>query len=190
MVKVIASSLRKGNVVDIDGKLYVVADGREHPSRQGHAGDPARHAPDRRRGEGLRALQDHRAGRARLRRGPQAQYLYQDGDGFHFMNPETYEQVVVPEDMIGDQAAYLQPEMGVTDQPARRHTGRDRAAAARRPRSGGDRAHDQGPDGVAPPTSPRSSPTACAPWCRRYVTTGTKIVVMTADGTYVERAKE
>ena len=28
--------------------------------------------------------------------------------GFHFMNPESYEQVAVPEDVIGDQAAYLQ----------------------------------------------------------------------------------
>ncbi len=44
------------------------ADGAEHPSRQGHAGDPARPAPDQRRGEDLRALPHHRAGRARLRR--------------------------------------------------------------------------------------------------------------------------
>ena len=43
-------------------------DGAEHPSRQGHAGDPARPAPDQRRGEDLRALPHHRAGRAGLRR--------------------------------------------------------------------------------------------------------------------------
>ena len=24
------------------------------------------------------------------------QFLYQDGDGFHFMNPENYDQVTVP----------------------------------------------------------------------------------------------
>ena len=72
LVKVIASSLRKGNVVDMDGKLYVVLTGAEHPPRQGHAGHPARHAPHLRRGEGLRALPHHRAGRARLRRGPGA----------------------------------------------------------------------------------------------------------------------
>src|SRR5881227_4295214 len=42
------------------------------------------------------------------------QYLYQDGDGFHFMNTETYDQLTLPADVIGDQAAYLQPEMKVT----------------------------------------------------------------------------
>ena len=30
------------------------------------------------------------------------------------MNMETYDQVAVPTDIIGDQAAYLQPEMKVT----------------------------------------------------------------------------
>src|SRR5579871_6956963 len=42
------------------------------------------------------------------------QYMYQDGDGYHFMNMETYDQVAVPADIIGDQAAYLAPEMEVT----------------------------------------------------------------------------
>ena len=42
------------------------------------------------------------------------QYLYQDGEGFHFMNSETYDQVTLQADMVGDQAAYLQPEMKVT----------------------------------------------------------------------------
>ena len=35
MVKVIASSLRKGQVVDQDGKLYVIADRRKHPPGKG-----------------------------------------------------------------------------------------------------------------------------------------------------------
>ena len=40
--------------------------------------------------------------------------MYQDSDGFHFMNMESYDQVALPADIIGDQAAYLQPEMEVT----------------------------------------------------------------------------
>ena len=59
------------------------------------------------------ALQDHRTGRARPCRGREFQYLYQDGDGYHFMNMENYDQVAVPADIVGDQAAYLQPEMKV-----------------------------------------------------------------------------
>src|SRR5262249_45544058 len=42
------------------------------------------------------------------------QYMYQDGDGFHFMNMESYDQVSLPADIVGDQAAYLQPEIEVT----------------------------------------------------------------------------
>src|SRR5262249_60201974 len=36
-----------------------------------------------------------------------------DGDGFHFMNMDSYDQIAGGEDVIGDQAVYLQPEMKV-----------------------------------------------------------------------------
>jgi elongation factor P len=36
-----------------------------------------------------------------------AQYLYSDGDTFHFMNPETFEQFEIPADLVGDGAGYL-----------------------------------------------------------------------------------
>lgn len=35
------------------------------------------------------------------------QYLYQDGDHFVFMDQETYEQVSVPEPVVGDAALFL-----------------------------------------------------------------------------------
>ncbi len=41
------------------------------------------------------------------------QYLYQDGDGYTFMNGESFEQVTVPGDVIGDQAVYLAENMTV-----------------------------------------------------------------------------
>src|SRR5581483_282675 len=31
-----------------------------------------------------------------------AQYLYSDGETYHFMNPDTFEQFDIPADMIGD----------------------------------------------------------------------------------------
>ena len=49
------------------------SDRREHPSRQGNAGQPDRNAPNQRRGEDLRALQDHRPGRKGDHRGPEFQ---------------------------------------------------------------------------------------------------------------------
>ena len=72
MVKVIASSLRKGNVLDIDGKLYVVLTAENiHPGK----GTPVTQLDMRRITDGVkisRALPHHRAGRARLRRGARA----------------------------------------------------------------------------------------------------------------------
>ncbi len=35
------------------------------------------------------------------------QYLYRDDMGFHFMDNETYEQMVVPVDLVGDTAHFL-----------------------------------------------------------------------------------
>jgi len=41
------------------------------------------------------------------------QYLYHDGDMLVFMDKDTYEQVSLPEDLIGEPAAFLQDGMDV-----------------------------------------------------------------------------
>lgn len=41
------------------------------------------------------------------------QFLYNDGEGYHFMNMETYDQIAMPEDAVGDAKNYLQEEMEV-----------------------------------------------------------------------------
>ena len=38
------------------------------------------------------------------------QYLYREGDLFHFMNTETYDQVHLSLELLGDNALYLLPE--------------------------------------------------------------------------------
>ncbi len=42
------------------------------------------------------------------------QYLYQEGDFFVFMNQETYDQISLEADVIGDQAKFLQDGMVVS----------------------------------------------------------------------------
>ena len=71
-----------------------------------------------------------------------------DGEGFHFMNSENYDQITLQDDLIGDRAAYLQPEMKVMLSV---HEGDAVAIELPQkvdPRSGRDRAGDQGPDRV------------------------------------------
>ena len=42
------------------------------------------------------------------------QYLYQDDDGFHFMDTETYEQVFLSYDQVGDSSKFLIDELILT----------------------------------------------------------------------------
>ncbi|MBF8305932.1 MAG: translation elongation factor [Acidobacteria bacterium] len=38
------------------------------------------------------------------------QFLYRDGDDFHFMNTESYEQIQLHKDVLGESADYLLPD--------------------------------------------------------------------------------
>jgi len=112
-MRVIASSLRKGNILDLDGQLYVVLNAESfHPGK----GTPTTQVDMRRISDGVKTQQRYKTTeqveRATVEE-REYQFLYQDGDGFHFMNMENYEQVTMQSDVIGDQAAYLHPEMKV-----------------------------------------------------------------------------
>jgi elongation factor P len=41
------------------------------------------------------------------------EYLYQDGDDFYFMNTETYEQIHLNKDVLGDSVDYLIPNLQI-----------------------------------------------------------------------------
>jgi elongation factor P len=41
------------------------------------------------------------------------QFLYQDGDDYHFMNTETFDQITIPKDLIEDAAGFLTPNLEV-----------------------------------------------------------------------------
>src|SRR5579885_457077 len=44
----------------------------------------------------------------------QMEYLYDDGEYFYFMNIETYEQMHLMKDLLGDAVQYLIPQLHVT----------------------------------------------------------------------------
>src|SRR5690606_34899942 len=43
----------------------------------------------------------------------EAEYLYQDGDGYVFMDTQTFDQFTLPSDMVGEQMLYLKPNTTV-----------------------------------------------------------------------------
>ena len=188
-MRVIASSLRKGNIVEIDGKLGVVMAAESiHPGK----GTPVTQLDVRRISDGvkvsLRFKTTDQVERAFVE-DRKHQFMYQDGDGFHFMNMESYDQVAVPADIIGDQAAYLQPEMEVT---ISLHDGA--AVAIELPPKAVLEVVETEPTVKGQTASSSYKPALLSNGARTmvppFVTTGTKIVVMTADGSYVERAKD
>ena len=41
------------------------------------------------------------------------QYLYNDNEGYHFMDNESFEQIQLQADLLGDMVGFLKPEMNV-----------------------------------------------------------------------------
>jgi elongation factor P len=188
-VKVIASSLRKGNIVEIDGKLGVIVTIESiHPGK----GTPVTQMDVRRIADGvkvaLRYKTTDQVERAFVE-DRKHQYMYQDSDGYHFMNMESYDQVALPAEIIGDQTAYLEPEMEVT---ISLHEGNP--VSIELPPKATLEVVDTEPTIKSQTAASSYKPAVLSNGVRTmvppFVTTGTRIVVMTADGSYVERAKD
>ncbi|WP_159716180.1 MULTISPECIES: elongation factor P [Geminicoccus] len=189
MVKVLASSLRKGTVVDIDGKLYTVLTAQNiHPGK----GTPVTQLDLRRISDGVKISERYRTTeqveRAYVEDRPYT-YLYEDGDGFHFMNPENYEQVQVSKDIIGDSAPYLQENMTVNlsihegipiafELPSRVTL----EVVETEPTVKGQTASSS----YKPAVLSNGVKTSVPP----HISAGTRVVISTDDGSYLERAKD
>jgi elongation factor P len=188
-VKVIASQLRKGNIVDIDGKLYVVLHAENfHPGK----GTPTTQVDMRRISDGVKTQQRYKTTdqveRAHVE-DHEYSYLYQDGDGFHFMNSDNYEQVQVPADIVGDSAPYLQEGMKVT---LAIHEGVP--VSIEMPQKVTLEIVDTEPAMKGQTASGSFKPAKLSNGVRTmvptHITVGTRVVVSTADGSYTERAKD
>ncbi len=189
MVKVIASSLRKGNVVEMDGKLHTIITAENiHPGK----GTPVTQLDMRRIGDGnkvsVRFRTTEMVEKAELDT-RDYQYLYQDGDGFHFMNQDTYDQIQVPASVVGDAAPYLQENMIV-----QLAVFGENAVAIELPQKVVLEIVETEPVTKGQTASSSYKPALLSNGVRTtvppHITAGTRIVVMTADGSYIERAKD
>ena len=188
-MKVIASSLRKGNIVDLDGKLYVILTAENiHPGK----GTPVTQVDMRRLSDGVKSSQRYKTTdqveRAHVEE-REFQFLYQDGDGFHFMNMELYDQIAVSGDVIGDQSVYLQPEMKV-----RLSVHEGVAVGIVLPPRVSLEVTETEPTTKGQTASSSYKPAVLSNGVRTsvppHITSGTRIVVSTEDGSYLERAKD
>ena len=189
MVKVIASSLRKGHVVEQDGNLHVVLTAENvHPGK----GNSVTNVTMRRMSDGVKVIGRWRTVEMVEKADVderEYQFLYHDAEGYHFMDPANYEQLAVSEDVVGDQGAFLQDGMlvylktfeGVAiaiELPARvtlEITETEPVVKGQTASSSFKTAMlSNGVKTMVPP----------------HIGVGTRVVVMTEDASYVERAKD
>ncbi len=116
------------------------------------------------------------------------QYLYKEGKNLIFMNSENYDQFEIPEDLMGDSALYLQDNMPVTVNfiegkaisvnlpPHVILTVAETEPALK---------NQTATSSYKPAVLENGIKTTIPP----FVNAGEKIVVATADNSYVERAK-
>ena len=188
-MKVIASSLRKGNVVEVDGKLYVIVTAENiHPGK----GTPVTQLDMRRISDGVKVAERYRTTEQVERAFVEERehtFLYQDGEGFHFMNPESYDQVVVPKEILGDGAAYLQEGM-----PVQLSVYNETPIAIELPARVTLEITDTEPTMKGQTASSSYKPAMLSNGMRTmvppHVAAGTRVVIQTVDGSYVERAKD
>ena len=187
-MKVIASSLRKGNVVDLDGRLYVVLTAENfHPGK----GTPTTQIDMRRISDGVKVSERWRT----TEQVEKAQvddrdydFLYEDGEGFHFMEPNSYDQVAVSADVVGDQKVFLVDGIRVS---LKTHQGL--AIAIELPQKVTVEIVETEPVMKGQTASSSYKPAILSNGLRvmvpPHISAGTRIIISTEDNSYVERAK-
>jgi elongation factor P len=188
-VKVAASSLRKGSVVDMDGRLYVVLSAQNiHPGK----GTPVTQLDMRRISDGVKVSERYRTTETVERAFVDDRdytFLYRDGEGFHFMEPASYDQVAVPPEIVGDMEVYLQDGMTVTIST---HEGVP--ISMELPARVALEIVETEPVVRGQTASGSYKPAVLSNGLRimipTYITAGTRVVVNTETGEYMERAKD
>ena len=103
--------LRKGVAIELDGELWQILD--YHHIKMGRGSAQVR-ITLRNIKRGQTVERSFQAGtkwpRASMEKRP-VQFLYRDGDDYHFMDTDTYDQFVLSAEQLGDTAHYLKDGM-------------------------------------------------------------------------------
>lgn len=187
-MKINGNAVRPGMVIEHQGRLWRVAKTQHTQPGKGGAYMQAELKDIR---DGTKLNERFRASeeveRVRLDE-EEYQYLFREGDMITLMHTETYDQISVPEDMIGEPARFLQDGMVVTVQSYE-----------------GSPISVELPDQVTmeiaeaePVVKGQTASSSYKPAVLEngvrimvppHIEAGTRVVVSTSDASYVERAK-
>ena len=191
MVKVIASDVRKGNVLEHeDGKLYVVL---SHETFRPGKGTPTTTIVMRRIVDGVKTTAVFKTTDGLEKAFVEEvkhTFLFDDGDaGLVFMNPDTYDQVHLSRDMVGDGLPWLQPEMMVH---LTMHDGQPLSIELPARVTGTIETTEPVVKGQTASSSykPAILDNGVKVMVPPHIDAGTRIVINTEDNSYIERAKD
>ena len=188
-MKISGNEIRPGNVIEYQGKLWTAVKTEHTQPGKGGAYMQVE----------LKCLTDGTKLNERFRSAESVervhldqmpfQYLYAEGDDYVFMDQATFEQINLHKDFVGDAAAYLQDGMIVE---LCMHEGRP--ISARLPDTIILTITEADPVVKGQTAASSFKPAILENGIRimvpPHIESGTKVVVRTADGTYVERAKD
>jgi elongation factor P len=189
MVKVIASGVRKGNVIEHeDSKLYVVLSAENfHPGK----GTPTTTINMRRISDGVKVTVRYKTTDPMEKAFVEERdytFLYDDGINFVFMEPSNYEQLEVSRDVVGDWAPYLQENMTVV---LSMHEGK--AIAIQLPAKVILEVTETEPAVKGQTAANSYKPAVLSNGVRTtvppFIAIGEKVIINTEDGSYVKRAE-
>jgi len=113
-MKINGSAVRAGNIIELDGRVYRVTKHNVVSPGKGGAFNQI-DMRDIRTGTKTNAKfrSDEQVEQLRVDE-KEMQYLFHEGDQYTFMDNESFEQITVPRDMVGDPADFLTDGMTVT----------------------------------------------------------------------------
>ena len=188
-MKISCNEIRPGNVLEHKDRLWFVVKTEHVKPGKG----PAYQQVELKSVEGNTKLNERfRAAdtveRVRLDEKPY-QFLYEEGDLLNLMDQESYEQVSVDKGLLGDGAVFLQEGMMLTVQMHE-----ERALGVALPDSVVLEVVEADPVVKGQTAAASYKPAILDNGVRimvpPHITTGTRVVVNTADQSYVERAKD
>ena len=188
-MKIQAITIRAGNVLEYEGKLWVVTKSEIYNPGKG-ASVVQVEMRDVRAGNknNVRFRTQETVERVRLDQ-YKCTFLYADGDDYHFMNTENYEQMTVRADIIGDKRQFLQDSMEVEIECFETEP-----LSVSLPANATYTIVEADPVVKGQTASSSYKPAILDNGARimvpPHIETGTRIVVRLEDGTYSERAKD
>jgi elongation factor P len=188
-MQVDANTVRKGHVLDYNGKLWLVLKSEITIPGKGNAIVQI-DMRDVRTGvkTNVRFRTQESVERVQLA-DQEMQFLFASGDDYTFMDQTTFEQMVIPKDVIGDGVIFLQESMVCIVK-----TFENTALSVELPATVTLEIIEADPVVKGQTASSSYKPAKVTNGARvmvpPFIGVGTRIVINTADGSYIERARD